>query len=198
MADHVEEQESFDFSVPAASAKDSETEVVIHREVIDTYVSPEDEINAKLAENFNQGFENWANTFDGDRESHIESIKDKAIIVGSEKSVRNEDIGKVDYDEMTQYETRTRPPEVQGEKSPEVEFRHRYLQQQQQQEWLSSRNEETTVLQSNNQPLKSMEEKSKFNKDDGEVPSIKKTSSEEKLDDGFTSKLALSCFPSEK
>ncbi|KAL9982741.1 hypothetical protein ACROYT_G004832 [Oculina patagonica] len=188
MADRVEEQEKYDFSVPTASPKDSDTEVVIRREVLDTFVAPEDEINAKLAENFDQGFENWPKTFDVDSESHIESVKGKAIIVGSEKSVRNEDIGNADYEVKTQYETRTKPAEIHSEKSPEVEFRHRCLQQQQQQqqERLSSRNEETRLPQSNNQSPKSMEEKSKFNKSDSEVPSIKKTASEEKLDDGFT------------
>lgn len=196
--DHVEEEENYEFSVPTASPKDSDTEVVIRREVLDTFSAPDDEINAKLVENFDQGFENWPNTFDVDSESHIESVKDKAFIVGSEKSVRNEDIGNVDYEGITQYETRTKPSEILSEKSPEVEFRHRCLQQQpqpqqQQQERLSSRNEETRLPQSNNQSSKSMEEKSKFNKNDGEVPSIKKTASEEKLDDGFTSKSVLSC-----
>ncbi len=198
MADRVEEQEKYDFSVPTASPKDSDTEVVIRREVLDTFSAPDDEINAKLAENFDQGFENWPKTFDVDSESHIESVKGKAFIVGSEKSVRNEDIGKADCEGINQYETRTKTAEIHSEKSPEVEFRHRCLQQQQQQhhqqqERLSSRNEETRLPQSNNQSSKSMEEKSKFNKKDSEVSSIKKTASEEKLDDGFTSKSALSC-----
>ena len=196
MADDVEERENYEFSFPTASSKDSETEVVIRREILDTFSAPEDEINAKLAENFHQGFENWANTFDVDRESHIESVKEKAVIVGSEKSVRNENTGNADYEKIAQYESRTKAPEIHGEKSPEVEFRHRCLQQQQQQQQeklLSSRNEEAIVPQSNNKSFKSMEEKSKLNKNDGEVPSIKKTACEEKLDDGFTSESVPSC-----
>lgn len=196
MADHVEEQENYNFSVPETSLKDSDTEVVIRREVLDTFSTPGDELNAKLTENFDHGFKNWTNTFDVDRESHIESVEEKVTIDGNEVFVRQDNTGAADYERITQYETRTKLLEKDSDKSPQVEFRHRYLQQQQsqqqqeEQERLSSRSEETRVSQSSNQSSKSMEEKSKIGKKQ-EVPSIKETASDDKLCNGFTSKSAM-------
>ncbi|XP_020624525.1 transmembrane anterior posterior transformation protein 1 homolog isoform X2 [Orbicella faveolata] len=190
MADVTEERENYNFPVPEASL-DSDPEVVIRREVLDTFSTPGDEINAKLAEDFDHGLKNWTNTFDEDRESHVETVEEKASIGGNERFARQENAGTADHERVTQDETRTKSLEKDSVKSPEVEFRHRYLQQQQwqqqqeQQERLSSQNEDTRMSQSNNQSSKSMEEKLKINKKQ-EVPSIKETSSEDKLHDGFT------------
>ena len=192
MADGIEEN----FSVPEASLKDSDTEVIFRREVSDTFSTPGDEINAKLAEEFDHGFKNWTNTFGEDRESHIETVEENTSIAGNERLVRQENTETPDYERFTQYETRTKLLEKDSVKSPEVEFRHRYLQQQQlqqpqeQQEGL--KNEDTKVSQINNRSSKSMEEKVKINKKQ-EVPSIKETASEDKLHDGFTSKSAV-CY----
>ena len=192
MADAIEEKENYNFPVREVSL-DSDPEVVIRREALDTLSTPGDEINGKLAQDFDHGFKNWTNTFDVDRESHIETVEENASIDGNERFVRQENTGTADYEKITQYETRTKPLEKDIVKSPEVEFRHRYLQQQQlqqqqeQQERLSSQNEDTRMSQSNNQSSKSMEEKLKINKKQ-EVPSISETASEDKLHDGFTSK----------
>lgn len=194
MADGIEEKENYNFSVSEASLKDSETEVVISREVLDTFSAPDDEINAKLAENFDHGFKNWTNTFGEDRESHIETVAENASIGGNERLVLQENTGTADYERITQYETRTKLLEKDSVKSPEVEFRHRYLQQQQlhqqQEQQETSKIEGTKISQSNNRSPKSVEEKVKINKKK-EVPSIKETSSEDKLHDSFTSKSAI-------
>ena len=191
MADGIEEN----FSVPEASLKDSDTEVAIRREE-NTFSTPGDEINTKLAEDFDHGFKNWTNTFGEDRESHIETVEENTSIGGNERLVRQENTGTADYERITQYETRTKLLERDSVKSPEVEFRHRYLQQQQlqqqQEQQESSKHEDTRISQSNNRSSKSMEEKVKINKKQ-EVPSIKETASEDKLHDGFTSKSAI-CY----
>ena len=193
MADGIEEKENYNFSVSEASLKDSDTEVVIRREILDTFPAPDDEINAKLAEDFDHGFKNWTNTFGEDRESHIETVEENTSI-GHERLVRQENTGTADCERITQYETRTKLLEKDSVKSPQVEFRHRYLQQQQlqqqQEEQESSKNEDAKMLQSNNRSSKSMEEKVKINRKQ-EVPSIKQTASEDKLHDGFTSKSAI-------
>ena len=194
MAD--EEEENYKLSVPETSLKDSDPEVVNPREVLHTFSTSGDEINGKLAEDFDHGFRNWTNTFGEDRESHIESVEGKATVCGSEKFVRQENTGTADHERKTQYETRTKVLEKDSDKSPEVEFRHRYLQQQQlqqqqeQQERPSSQNKETRMSQSNNRSSKSMEEKCKTNKKQ-EVPSVKETASEDKLPDGLMSKSAI-------
>lgn len=188
MADGIEEKENYNFSVSEASLKDSDTEVVISREVLDTFSAPDDEINPIL--------ENWTNTFGEDRESHIETVAENASIGGNEKLVRQENTGTADYERITQYETRTKLLEKDSVKSPEVEFRHRYSQQQQlhqqQEQQETSKIEGTKISQSNNRSPKSVEEKVKINKKQ-EVPSIKETASEDKLHDSFTSKSAI-CY----
>ena len=196
MAVVIEERENYNFSVPEASLKDSDTEVVICGEVLDTFSTPDDEINAKLAEDVDHGFKNWANTFDVDRESNIETVDEKASIGGNERFVPQENTGTADNERITQNETGTKLLEKDCVKSPEVEFRHRYLQQQHlqqqqgQQERLSSQNEDTRMSQSNNQSSKSMDENVKIYKRQ-DFPSIKETASEDKLHDGFTSKSAI-------
>lgn len=188
MADGIEEKENYNFSVSEASLKDSDTEVVISREVLDTFSAPDDEINPIL--------ENWTNTFGEDRESHIETVAENASIGGNERLVRQENTGTADYERITQYETRTKLLEKDSVKSPEVEFRHRYSQQQQlhqqQEQQETSKIEGTKISQSNNRSPKSVEEKVKINKKQ-EVPSIKETASEDKLHDSFTSKSAI-CY----
>ena len=202
MADHVEEQENYDFSDPTASSKDSDTEFVIYREVLDASSTPDDEMNADLAEKFDQGFENW-NTFDVEGDSHIESVEleDGATIGENTKSVKHENMERADTAVMSDYEeiapkgARLKPLELHSDKSPEIEFRHRYLQQQQQQqqhERLTPRDEESKPLQSNNQSSKTMEPKTKSYNKDAEFPSITEADSEEKLHDGVTSKSTLS------
>lgn len=188
MADGIEEKENYNFSVSEASLKDSDTEVVISREVLDTFSAPDDEINPIL--------ENWTNTFGEDRESHIETVAENASIGGNERLVRQENTGTADYERITQYETRTKLLEKDSVKSPEVEFRHRYSQQQQlhqqQEQQETSKIEGTKISQSNNRSPESVEEKVKINKKQ-EVPSIKETASEDKLHDSFTSKSAI-CY----
>ena len=193
MADGIEKRENYEFSVAEASLKDSDPEVVIRREVFDTFSTPGEEIDAKLAEDFDHGFKNWTNTFGENRESHIESVEEEATIGGSDKFVSQENTGTADHERNTQYETRKMLLEKDSEKSPEVEFRHRYLkQQQEQQERLSSQNEETRIPQSNNRSSKSMEETLKINKKQ-EAPPIKEPAPDDKLHDGVTSKSAI-CF----
>ena len=195
MADGIEERENYEFSVPEASLKDSDPEVVIRREVFDTFSTPGDEIDAKLAEDFDHGFKHWTNTLGEDRESHIhvESVEEEATTGGRDKFVGQEKTGSADHERNTQYETRKKLLEKDSEKSPEVEFRHRYLkQQQEQQERLSSQNEETRIPQSNNRSSKSMEETLKKNKKQ-EVPPIKEPAPDDKLHDGLKSKSAI-CF----
>lgn len=198
MADGIEEKDNYNFSVSEASLKDSDTEVVISREVLDTFSAPDDEINAKLAEDFDHdhGFKNWTNTFGEDRESHIETVAENASIGGNERLVRQENTGTADYERITQNETRTKLLEKDSVKSPEVEFRHRYSQQQQlhqqQEQQETSKIEGTKISQSNNRSPESVEEKVKINKKQ-EVPSIKETASEDKLHDSFTSKSAI-CY----
>lgn len=188
MADGIEEKENYNFSVSEASLKDSDTEVVISREVLDTFSAPDDEINPIL--------ENWTNTFGEDRESHIETVAENVSIGGNERLVRQENTGTADYERITQNETRTKLLEKDSVKSPEVEFRHRYSQQQQlhqqQEQQETSKIEGTKISQSNNRSPKSVEEKVKINKKQ-EVPSIKETASEDKLHDSFTSKSAI-CY----
>lgn len=188
MADGIGEKENYNFSVSEASLKDSDTEVVISREVLDTFSAPDDEINPIL--------ENWTNTFGEDRESHIETVAENASIGGNERLVRQENTGTADYERITQNETRTKLLEKDSVKSPEVEFRHRYSQQpqlhQQQEQQETSKIEGTKISQSNNRSPKSVEEKVKINKKQ-EVPSIKETASEDKLHDSFTSKSAI-CY----
>lgn len=196
MADGIEERENYEFSVAEASLKDSDPEVVIRREVFDTFSTPGEEIDAKLAEDFDHGFKNWTNTFGENRESHIESVEEEATTDGSDKFVGQENTGSTDHERNTQYETRKMLLEKDIEKSPEVEFRHRYLkqqqlQQQEQLERLSSQNEETRIPQSNNRSSKSMEETLKINKKQ-EVPPIKEPAPDDKLHDGLKSKSAIS------
>ncbi|KAJ7370372.1 Transmembrane anterior posterior transformation protein 1, partial [Desmophyllum pertusum] len=198
MADHVEEQENYDFSGPTASSKDSDTEFVIYREVLGRKFDSDDEMNSDLAEKFDHGFENW-NTFDVERDSHIESVEleDGATIGENTKSVKLENMERADTAVMSDYEeiapkgARLKPLELHSDKSPEIEFRHRYLQQQQQQqqqqhERPTPRDEESKPLQSNNQSSKTMEPKTKSYKKDAEFPSITEADSEEKLNDGVT------------
>ena len=193
MADGIEKRENYEFSVAEASLKDSDPEVVIRREVFDTFSTPGEEIDAKFAEDFDHGFKNWTNTFGENRESHIESVEEEATIGGSDKFVSQENTGTADHERNTQYETRKMLLEKDSEKSPEVEFRHRYLkQQQEQQERLSSQNEETRIPQSNNRSSKSMEETLKINKKQ-EAPPIKEPAPDDKLHDGVKSKSAI-CF----
>lgn len=197
MADGIEERENYEFCVAEASLKDSDPEVVIRREVFDTFSTPGDEIDAKLAEDFEHGFKNWTNTLGEDRESHIESVVEEATIGRRDKFVGQANTGTADHERNTQYETRKKLLGKDSEKSPEVEFRHRYLkqqqlQQQEQQERLTSQNEETRIPQSNNRSPKSMEETLKINKKQ-EAPPIKETAPDDKFHDGLKSKSAI-CF----
>lgn len=198
MADGIEERENYEFSVAEASLKDSDPEVVIRREVFDTFSTPGDEIDAKLADDFEHGFKNWTNTLGEDRESHIESVMEEATIGGRGKFVGQENTGSADHERNARYETPKKLLEKDSEKSPEVEFRHRYLkqqqfqQQQEQQERLSSQNEETRIPQSNNRSSKSVEETLNLNKK-REAPPIKETPPDDKLHDGLKSKSTI-CF----
>ena len=209
MADHAKEQENYDFSALSGSSEEADTEFVIHREVLDTYSNPDDEINAGLVEKSNHDFEKLTNTFNVENHGNIEAVEDKAAIGGNEKSLECGKEGRagkevlVDYEEVTHCEDEIKPVGLYNdEKTQEIEFRRRCLQQQQQQqpqqkqlqrqESVGCPNEETRLPKSNIQSLKTMESETQlYQKEKGEVRLIKKAPSEEKLHDGLSSKSAL-------
>lgn len=207
MADHAKEQENYDFSALSGSSKDADTEFVIHREVLDTYSNPDDEINAGLVEKSNHDFEKLTNAFNVENHGNIEAVEGKAAIGGNEKSLECTKEGRagkealLDYEEVTHCEDEIKPVGLYNdEKTQEVEFRRRCLQQQQQQqpqqkqlqrqESVGCTNEETRLPKSNIQSLMESEAQL-YQKEREEVPLIKKAPSEEKLHDGLPSKSAL-------
>ena len=200
MADDVEEQENGEFSLPSPCLHDSDTEVVLHREVLDSGLNPDGEINVESVEKFDHGFENWSwkpsspvdNTFDLDKDSHIESIEDESTTSGDEKSATNENLGRTDsavFDSEGIIEneplTKTLVLESHVDKSPDMEFRHRYSNNDR----LTPRDEETRVLlQNSDHSSEVVEHISKSYKKAEEGPSAKEEASEQRLQDGTKSK----------
>ena len=96
MADDVEEQENGEFSLPSPCLHDSDTEVVLHREVLDSGLNPDGEINCGICGKIRSWFRNWSwkpsspvdNTFDLDKDSHIESIEDESTTSGMRNLLR--------------------------------------------------------------------------------------------------------------
>ena len=207
MADDVEkeEQESCDFSSATLNLHGSDTEVVIRREVFDSCFNPDDEINEKSTEKITHDLESeswrWTptsfvnNSDDLDKDSHNECVVDKSTFSENEKCIKNEDLertssatGMFNSKGLIQTETVTKLLESQvTERSPDMEFRHRYSTN----ERLSARDEETRVLQSNDNSSEAVEVVEPSRKSHNKVeesPVIKEEASEQDLHDGARSK----------
>ena len=205
MADDVEkeEQESCDFSSATLNLHGSDTEVVIRREVFDSCSNLDDEKNEKSTEKSNPDLESeswrWTptsfvnNSDDLDKDSHIESVVDKSTFSENEKCTKNEDLERTsstmfNSKGLIQTETVTKLLESQvTERSPDMEFRHRYSTN----ERLSARDQETRVLQSNensSEDVKVVEPSRKSHNKVEENPVIKEEASEQDLHDGVRSK----------
>ena len=205
MADDVEKekQESCDFSSVTLNLHGSDTEVVIHREVFDSCSNLDDEKNEKSTEKINPDLESeswrWTptsfvnNSDDLDKDSHIESVVDKSTFSENEKCIKNEDLERTsstmfNSKGLIQTETVTKLLESQvTERSPDMEFRHRYSTN----ERLSARDEETRVLQSNDNSSGAVEVVEPSRKSHSKVeesPVIKEEASEQDLHDGVRSK----------
>ena len=205
MADDVEKekQESCDFSSATLNLRGSDTEVVIRREVFDSCSNLDDEKNEKSTEKINPDLESeswrWTptsfvnNSDDLDKDSHIESVVDKSTFSENEKCTKNEDLERTsstmfNSKGLIQTETVTKLLESQvTERSPDMEFRHRYSTN----ERLSARDQETRVLQSNensSEDVKVVEPSRKSHNKVEENPVIKEEASEQDLHDGVRSK----------
>ena len=205
MADDVEkeEQESCDFSSATLNLHGSDTEVVIRREVFDSCSNLDDEKNEKSTEKINPDLESeswrWTptsfvnNSDDLDKDSHIESVVDKSTFSENEKCTKNEDLERTsstmfNSKGLIQTETVTKLLESQvTERSPDMEFRHRYSAN----ERLSARDQETRVLQSNDNSSEDVEVVEPSRKSHNKVeenPVIKEEASEQDLHDGVRSK----------
>ena len=205
MADDVEkeEQESCDFSSATLNLHGSDTEVVIRREVFDSCSNLDDEKNEKSTEKSNPDLESeswrWTptsfvnNSDDLDKDSHIESVVDKSTFSENEKCIKNEDLERTsstmfNSKGLIQTETVTKLLESQvTERSPDMEFRHRYSTN----ERLSARDQETRVLQSNDNSSEDVEVVEPSRKSHNKVeenPVIKEEASELDLHDGVRSK----------
>ena len=201
-----EEQESCDFSSTTLSLHGSDTEVVIRREVFDSCFNLDDEKNEKSTEKINHDLESeswrWTpltptsfvnNSDDLDKDSHIESVVAKSTFSENEKCTKNEDLERTsstmfNSKGLIQTETVTKLLESQvTERSPDMEFRHRYSTN----ERLSARDEETRVLQSNDNSSEAVEVVEPSRKSHSKVeesPVIKEEVSEQDLHDGVRSK----------
>ena len=205
MADDVEKekQESCDFSSATLNLRGSDTEVVIRREVFDSCSNLDDEKNEKSTEKINPDLESeswrWTptsfvnNSDDLGKDSHIESVVDKSTFSENEKCTKNEDLERTsstmfNSKGLIQTETVTKLLESQvTERSPDMEFRHRYSTN----ERLSARDQETRVLQSNensSEDVKVVEPSRKSHNKVEENPVIKEEASEQDLHDGVRSK----------
>lgn len=206
MADDVEKekQESCDFSSVTLSLHGSDTEVVIRREVFDSCSNPDGEKNEKSTEKINPNLEGeswrWTptsfvnNSDDLDKDCHIESVVDRSTFYSeNEKCIKNERLERAsstmfNSKELIQTETVTKVLESQvTERSPDMEFRHRYSAN----ERLSTRDEETRVLQSNDNSSEAVEVVEPSRKSHSKVeesPVIKEEASEQDLHDGVRSK----------
>ena len=202
MADDVEKenQESCDFSSATLNLHGSDTEFVIRREVFDSCSNLDDE---KSTEKINPDLESeswrWTprsfvkNSDDLDKDSHIESVVDKSTFRENEKCIKSEDLERTSSSMFSskgliQTETVTKLLELQvSERSPDMEFRHRYSTN----ERLSARDEETRVLQSNENSSEAVEVVEPSRKSHNKVeesPVIKEEASEQDLHDGVRSK----------
>ena len=205
MADDVEKekQESCDFSSATLNLRGSDTEVVIRREVFDSCSNLDDEKNEKSTEKINPDLESeswrWTptsfvnNSDDLDKDSHIESVVDKSTFSENEKCTKNEDLERTsstmfNSKGLIQTETVTKLLESQvTERSPDMEFRHRYSTN----ERLSARDEETRVLQSNensSEAVEVVEPSRKSHNKVEECPVINEEASEQDLHDSVRSK----------
>ena len=194
MADPVEEQGDDNFSLPAPSSRDSDTEVVLRREVLDSFLSPNEESSGELVDKFDHGLENWRwkpnspveleKTFYLDGDSHIESIEDKCNDSRDEKSARTSGVQRtdsavLDSEKVTENGRLRKTLESHVDKSPEMEFRHRYSNNDK----LSSREEEARVIHSSEHVDELVEPEAKSYKKDEEDPSIREEASEQRIQD---------------
>ncbi|XP_022799090.1 transmembrane anterior posterior transformation protein 1 homolog [Stylophora pistillata] len=212
MADLAKEQGNFLSSASTASTNDLDTEVVIHTDVFDPCSNPVDENSTELKEKTDHGFESLPNTSTAEGHDHVESVE---YAVGVDEKYENqESVAKrmsLDFEEETQREDTIKPGGFYiDEKTQEIEFRHRFLQQQEQlyqaqqkqlqrQERVGCLNEEARFPKSNFQSLKTMEpEMQSYQKDPHrDVPQITKASSEEKLGDGLRKLSFMKYFTAE-
>ena len=192
MADPAEEKADDKFSLPIPSSHDSDTEIVLRREVLDSCLSPNEESSGESVDKFDHGLENWRwkpntpdpveKTFDLDRDSHIESVEDKCNANRDEKCAGNEgvrrpDSAALDSGKITENEPLRKTLESHVDKSPEMEFRHRYSNNDR----LSSREEETRVIHGSEHVSELVEPEVKSYKKADEDPSIREEASEQRL-----------------
>lgn len=127
-----EEKQIKDFALPNSYSCDVDEEVVICRDVIDTYLNP------KVEESVENGseieFNNLDNNDDLDKYGHIEPIEleDRCCFTRDQESVKNEILERIDSDELHHTCSDTFQNERLSDilnsctgKSPEMEFRHR-------------------------------------------------------------------------
>lgn len=193
MADPVEEKDD-NFSLPVPSSHDSGTEIVLRREVLDSCLSPNEESSGESVDKFDHGLENWRwkpntpdpveKTFDLDRDNHIGSKKDKCSATRDEKCARNESVRRtdsavLDSGKITENEPLRKTIESHVDKSPEMEFRHRYSNNDR----LSSREEETRVIHGSEHVSELVEPEVKSYKKADEDSSIREEASEQRIQD---------------
>lgn len=195
MADSEEKQENNDLSPPTSCSHDSDTEVVLHREVLDSCLSPDEEQGN--GEKFDPGFEYWrskSNPADLEKDSHIESIEDKCSSRRDdrEKSARNESTATANSDLLDSGRNVIKEPlpkinktlESHVDKSPEMEFRHRYFNNDR----LNPHDEQTRVVHNNESLPESAESEAQSCKTDEEGPVVREEASEQRFQDEVKSK----------
>ena len=194
MADPVEEKDD-NSSLPVPSSHDSDTEIVLRREVLDnSCLSPNEESSGESVDKFDHGLENWRwkpnspdpveKKFDLDRDSHIESIEDKCNASRDEKCARNEGVRRpvsavLDSGKITENEPLRKTLEAYVDKSPEMEFRHRYSNNDK----ISTREEETRVIHGSEHVSELVEPEAKSYKKADEDTSIREEASEQRIQD---------------
>lgn len=192
---HCKEEEQIkDFALPNSYSCDVDEEVVICRDVVDTYLNP------KVEESAENGSEIEFNNLDNNDDflnkyGHIEPIQleDSCSFGRDQESVRNEILERIDSDEL--HHTSSDP--FQNERlsdldilnsrigqSPEMEFRHRNTNV----EKLISGDGDTGSLQTSEHlsELGQGEEKAEENNTEG--PQRKEEGSEQRFPGGMKSK----------
>lgn len=192
---HCKEEEQIkDFALPYSYSCDVDEEVVICRDVVDTYLNPKVEESAENGSEIE--FYNLDNNDDLNKYDHIEPIQleDRCSFARDQESVRNEILERIDSDEL--HHTCSDP--FQNErlsdilnsrigKSPEMEFRHRNTNV----EKLIPGDGDTGSLQTSEHfsELMQGEEKAEENNTDG--PQSKEEGSEQRFPGGMKSKAFL-------
>ncbi|XP_015771532.1 PREDICTED: transmembrane anterior posterior transformation protein 1 homolog [Acropora digitifera] len=198
---HCKEEEQIkDFALPNSYSCDVDEEVVICRDVVDTYLNP------KVEESVENGseieFNNLDNNDDLNKYGHIEPIQleDRCSFSRDQESVRNEILERIDSDAL--HHTCSDP--FQNErlsdllnsrigKSPEMEFRHRNTNV----EKLIPGDGDTGSLQTSEHfsELVQGEEKAEENNTDG--PQSKEEGSEQRFPGGMKNLSFMNYFMAE-